>query len=214
MDGVNLLIITVITATSTIFCDDDLTNDSVVFSITSHGRLFGEIIFSTLKDVVGDCLYTCMQHMDCLTINYHRSSRRCKLMADVLFKKDIIDDPGWESYGHFESSLVSYIENYVLVWRVRSQVFNRKSCFFYNNFQQYRKKNTSTLVSFIFQESIFVESQKRPSVRVLIKRCSEIYRRTSILKCDFNKVACKGTLWKLHFGMSVLFITYFKNTSS
>ena len=97
MDGVNLLIITVITATTTIFCDGDLTNDSVVFSITSHGRLLGEIIFSTLKDVVGGCLYTCMQHVDCLTINYHRSSRRCKLMADVLFKKDIIDDPGWES---------------------------------------------------------------------------------------------------------------------
>ena len=115
MDGVNLLIITVITATSTISCGGDLTNHSVVFSITSHGRLFGEITFSTLKDVVGDCLYTCMQHMDCLTINYHRSSRRCKLMADVLFKKNITDDPGWESYSHFESCLVSYIENYVLV---------------------------------------------------------------------------------------------------
>ena len=35
--------------------------------------------------------------------------------------------------------------------------------------------------------------QKRPSICVLIKRCSEnmqlIYRRTFVPKCDFNKVA-------------------------
>ena len=115
MDGVNLLIITIITATSTISCSGDLNKDSVVFSVTSHGRLLGEILFSTLKDVVGDCLYACMQHMDCLAISYHRSSGKCKLMADVLFKKAIIDDPGWKSYGHFESSLVSDIQNYILV---------------------------------------------------------------------------------------------------
>ena len=115
MDGVNLLIMTVITATSTIFCHGNLNKDSVVFSITSHGRLLGEILFTTLKDVVGGCLYACIQHMDCLTISYHQSSRRCRLMADVLFKEYILDDPGWESYGHFESSLVSYFGNYILV---------------------------------------------------------------------------------------------------
>ena len=31
-------------------------------------------------------------------------------MADVLFKEDILGDPGWESYGYFESSLVNYFE--------------------------------------------------------------------------------------------------------
>ena len=114
MDGVVLLIITAVTAASTALCDGDLSKDSVVFSVASHGRLPGELLFDTLKDVLGDCLYACMQHTGCLTISYHRSSRTCKLMADVLFKEDIIDDFGWESYGHFESSLVSYIQNYVL----------------------------------------------------------------------------------------------------
>ena len=36
-------------------------------------------------------------------------------------------------------------------------------------------------------------SQKQPSIVLLIKRCSknmqQIYRRTPMLKCDFNKVA-------------------------
>ena len=44
--------------------------------------------------------------------------------------------------------------------------------------------------------------QKQPSGGILRKRCSEnmqqIYWRTPMLKCDFNKVA------KAHFGMSIL----------
>ena len=40
----------------------------------------------------------------------------------------------------------------------------------------------------------FLKSQKPPSIGVLIKRCSEniqqIYRRTTMLKCDFNEVGC------------------------
>ena len=117
MNGVTLLMIIAIAITATsIFCNDDIiSRDSVVFSITSHGRLLGELLFVTLKDVVGNCLYACMQHASCLTISYQQSSKRCKLMADVLFKENILRDPGWESYGHFESSLVSYFENYVLL---------------------------------------------------------------------------------------------------
>ena len=115
MDSVALLITIAITATNNIFCNDDINRDSVVFSRTSHGRLLGELLFVTLKDVVGDCLYACMQHASCLAISYHQSSRRCKHIADMLFKKDIIDDPGWESYGHFKSSLASYFENHVLL---------------------------------------------------------------------------------------------------
>ena len=115
MDGVALLITIAITATNNIFCDVGVNRDSVVFSITSHGRLLGELLFVTLKDVLGDCLYACMRHASCLAISYHQSSRRCKPIADMLFKKDIIDDTGWDSYGHFESSLVSYFENHVLL---------------------------------------------------------------------------------------------------
>ena len=116
MNGVTLLMIIAITAATSIFCNDDIVSrDSVVFSITSHGRLLSELLFDTLKDAVGDCLYACMQHASCLSISYHQSSKRCNLMADVLFKEKILDDPGWESYGHFESSLVSYVGNYVLL---------------------------------------------------------------------------------------------------
>ena len=110
MNCVILLIIIATTATNTIFCESDISQDSVVFSITSHGRLLGEQLFVTLKDVAGDCLYACMQHASCLSISYQQSSKRCKLMADVLFKEDILGDPGWESYGDFESSLVNCFE--------------------------------------------------------------------------------------------------------
>lgn len=48
-----------------------------------------------------------MQHLSCLTVSYNQSSGRCELMADVLFKGDISDEPGWVSYGHFQSSLVN-----------------------------------------------------------------------------------------------------------
>ena len=116
MNGVTLLMVIAITAANNIFGNDDIiSRDSVVFSITSHGRLLGELLFVTLKDVVGNCLYACMQHASCLTISYQQSSKRSNLMADVLFKENILRDPGWESYGHFESSLVSYFENYVLL---------------------------------------------------------------------------------------------------
>ena len=47
--------------------------------------------------------------------------------------------------------------------------------------------------------------QKQPPRGILRKRCSEnmqqIYRRTPMPKCDFNKVA---TLLKSHFGMGAL----------
>ena len=114
MDGVALLVITAVTAASTVLSDGVLSKESVVFSVATRGRLPGELLFDTFKDALGDCLYVCLQHTSCLTISYHRSSRRCKLMTDVLFKEDIIDDIGWESYGHFESLLVNYIQNCVL----------------------------------------------------------------------------------------------------
>ena len=51
-----------------------------------------------------------------------------------------------------------------------------------------------------------IEIQKQPYRGFPRKRCSEniqqIYRRTSMPKCDFNKVA--ATLLKSHFRMSVL----------
>ena len=53
----------------------------------------------------------------------------------------------------------------------------------------------------------FKRFQKQPFRGVLKKRYSEnmqqIYRRTRMTKCDFNKVA-KATLLKWHFGMGVL----------
>ena len=61
--------------------------------------------------------------------------------------------------------------------------------------------------------------QKHLSRSALGKRFSEsmqqIYRRTPMSKCDFNKVA-KATLLKSHFGMSVSceFAAYFQNTFS
>ena len=107
MDSVSLLIITAITAASIALCKDGFSRDSLEFSMISYGRLPGEILFTTLKDDVGDCLYACMQHLSCLTVSYNQSSGRCELMADVLFKGDISDEPGWVSYGHFQSSLVN-----------------------------------------------------------------------------------------------------------
>ena len=48
--------------------------------------------------------------------------------------------------------------------------------------------------------------REQPPRGVPRKRCSEnmqqIYRRTPMLKCDFNKAA--ATLLKSHFGMGVL----------
>ena len=94
------------------------------------------------------------------------------------------------------------------------------------------KKNQSNdkLISKIMSHGIknihrskLYKYQREPSRGVLKKRCSEhmqqIYRRTAILKCDFNKIAAK--LLKSHFSMGVspinllrIFRTPFpKNTS-
>ena len=57
----------------------------------------------------------------------------------------------------------------------------------------------------------FKNFQKQPSGGVFIKRCSEImqqiYRRTPMPKCDFNKVA---SAWVF----SSKFAVYFQNTFS
>ena len=49
----------------------------------------------------------------------------------------------------------------------------------------------------------FIDLQKQPSRGVLRQSCSEnmlqIYRRTPLSKCDFNKVALE-----IHLGMGVL----------
>ena len=114
MNGLNLKIITLLTVKTLVLCDNDLIKASVVFSITSYGRLPGAMLLVVSKDIVGDCLYACMQHSTCLTVNYHAPSRRCELVADLLHKNELIQDVGWVSYGHFESELVRYIYSYVL----------------------------------------------------------------------------------------------------
>ena len=52
--------------------------------------------------------------------------------------------------------------------------------------------------------------QKRPSMRVLIKRCSEnmkqIYRRTAMPKCDFNSNFIEITLWHGCYPVNLLHI--------
>ena len=51
--------------------------------------------------------------------------------------------------------------------------------------------------------------QKQPSISFLRKRCSknmqQIYPKTPMLKCDFNRVALqrKATLLKPHFGIGI-----------
>ena len=64
---------------------------------------------------------------------------------------------------------------------------------------------------------IFKYMQKQPISGVLRKRCSEnmqqIYRRTPMMKCDFNKVALKlyrnrTSTWVF----SSIFAAYFQNT--
>ena len=84
----------------------DIRNNSVIFSVTSFGRLPSEPLLVTIRDNVGGCLHTCTQHLKCLTVNYERTSRKCELLADILLKVDVIDGDGWESYGHFTITLV------------------------------------------------------------------------------------------------------------
>ena len=114
MDCLILQIITLITAKHVVLCNNDLTEASIVFSVTSYGRLPGELLLSVSKCIIGDCLYACMQHFACLTINYHALSGKCELLADILHKEELIPDVEWVSYGHFESELVRYVYSYVL----------------------------------------------------------------------------------------------------
>ena len=62
-----------------------------------------------------------------------------------------------------------------------------------------------TQIKYLLFRVIKWRFQKQLSGGVLRKRCSDIlqqiYRRTSIPKCDFNKVALN--LLKSHFGMGV-----------
>ena len=111
MNCLILMIITLITAKTVVVCN---TETSTVFSVTSYGRLPGELLLAVSKNIVGDCLYACMQHFGCLTINYHKFSGECELLADILYKEKVIPDVKWESYGHFQSEIVRYVYSYIL----------------------------------------------------------------------------------------------------
>ena len=90
--------------------------------------------------------------------------------------------------GHFFEKWPNY-------WSTSSTgvISNYKILFFFNGVLVWY----SEIISSVYY-------QKQPPRGVLMKRCSEnmrqIYRRTRMLKCDFNKVA----LLKSHFGMGVL----------
>ena len=114
MDCLILKIITLITAKYVDSCHNDLTEASIVFSVTSYGRLPGELLLALSKCIIGDCLYACLQNFACLTINYHALSGKCELLADILHKEELIPYNEWVSYGHFESELVRYVYSYVL----------------------------------------------------------------------------------------------------
>ena len=113
MNCLILITITLITAKTVVVCNNELTETSRVFSVTSYGRLPSELLLSAPKNNVGDCLYLCMQHFACLTINYHTHSGECELLADILYKEKLIPDDEWESYGHFESGIVRYGYSYI-----------------------------------------------------------------------------------------------------
>ena len=114
MDCLILKIIMLITAKYVVLCNNDLTEASIVFSVTSYGRIPGELLLSVSKCVIGDCLHACMQNFACLTINYHALSGKCELLADILHKEELIPDVEWVSYSHFEKELVRYVYSYVL----------------------------------------------------------------------------------------------------
>ena len=109
MNCLILKIITLIITKYVVLFNNDLTEASIVFSVTSNGRLPGELLLAVSKRIIGDCLFTCIQHCTCLTINYHAPSGKCELLADILHKKELIPGAEWVSYGHFESELVRYV---------------------------------------------------------------------------------------------------------
>ena len=109
-----LKIMTLITAKAVVICNNDLTEASRVFSVASYGKLPGELLLAASKDIVEDCLYECMQHLACLKISYHSRSNRCELLANLLYKDNLIQNNKWVSYGHFERELVRYVYGYVL----------------------------------------------------------------------------------------------------
>ena len=114
MDCLILKIITLITAKYVVSCHNDLTEASIVFSVSSYGRLPDELLLALSKCIIGNCLYACMQHFACLTINYHALSGICEQLADILHKEELTPHNEWVSYGHFESELVTYVYSYVL----------------------------------------------------------------------------------------------------
>ena len=113
MNGLILMIITLVTAKTVVVCNNDLTETSRVFSVTSYGRLPGEVLLAVSKNIVEECLYAWMQYFVCSTINYHKMSGECQLLADILYKEKVIPNVKWETYGHFESEIVRYFYGYI-----------------------------------------------------------------------------------------------------
>ena len=57
MNCLILITITLITAKTVVVCNNELTETSRVFSVTSYGRLPSELLLSAPKNNMEDCLY-------------------------------------------------------------------------------------------------------------------------------------------------------------
>ena len=85
----------------------DGTTFRAVFSVVNDGRLMN--VMSYIKDVadVRMCMYHCVQHRQCVTINYHDEYMHCELVGEEFAEGEKnIYALGWLNFGTADTGTV------------------------------------------------------------------------------------------------------------
>ena len=68
------------------------------FIIVNNGR--SNNVLQYIEDVfLGYCMYMCIQHLECVTVNYNHDQKLCELTDEGLGVEADVNAAGWRNYG-------------------------------------------------------------------------------------------------------------------
>lgn len=73
----------------------------VEFSVVRDGRLVSDLLLMFLSDFnLGQCLMRCIQHLQCITVNYNEDERLCEILGEEFDESNAdVSTKKWKNYG-------------------------------------------------------------------------------------------------------------------
>ena len=76
------------------------------FTVVNSGRLEGSQLVYFENEQFPDCLYNCIKHLLCETVNYNSATGECELNSELFDKDESTYQPNWRNYGTPQVSIL------------------------------------------------------------------------------------------------------------